>query len=228
MIYDYEITPDNAGLKIGFVDRLKLKKLSYGSPAGGEEAYTTGKIESIKGWEDCDINPPPPNDSETTYQELLQLKGIITASPEEFRARANEQDKPKPSFEYAFADFIAKEEMDNIRPLIDRLGADLTRVGMVHKLKYLRPRPYQVAEVYGMDLEIPVGQTTKTPSYPSNHSFIGKAIALHLSNLYPKHTQKLNEMGDEFGLNRVRMGWHFPSDHIAGQELARKIVPKIK
>ena len=79
-----------------------------------------------------------------------------------------------------------------------------------------------------MDLEIPEGQTTKTPSYPSNHSFIGKAIALHLSNLYPKHAQTLNEMGDEFGLNRVRMGWHFPSDHEAGQELARQILPKIK
>ena len=227
MIYDYQINADNARLTTRFGDRLKLKNLSYGSPAGGEEEYTTGDI-SINGWEDCTINPPPQNDSDTTYQELLQLKAIITASPEEFRARSREQDKPKPSFEYAFADFIAKEEMDNIRPLIGRLGDDLTRIGMYHKLKYQRPRPFQVAQVYGMDLEIPEGQTTKTPSYPSNHSFIGKAIALHLSNLYPQHTQTLNEMGDEFGLNRVRMGWHFPSDHEAGQELAKKILPKIQ
>tara|TARA_B100000131_G_scaffold321581_1_gene372690 strand:- start:1247 stop:1930 length:684 start_codon:yes stop_codon:yes gene_type:complete len=227
MIYDYKITPENAMLKLSFSDRLRLKELSYGSPSGGEEAYTTGKV-SIKGWEECELRPPPPNDSDTTYQELLQLKAIMTASPENFVSRAREQDKKEPSFEFAFVDYIRDEENDDIYGLVDRLGDELTRIGMHHKLYYQRPRPYQVADVYGMDLEIPIGQTTKTPSYPSNHSFIGKCIALHLAKLYPTHSDKLNEMGDEFGLNRVRMGWHFPTDHHAGQELAYKISPLIK
>ena len=228
MIYDYKTTAKNASLKLSFSKMLELKNLTYGSPKGGEELYSTGTIKLIKGWEDETINPPPPNESETTYQELLQLKAIITAHPTDFTQRAVEQDKRSPSFEYAFVDFIRNEENDDITKLIDQLGDDLTRVGMVQKLKYQRPRPYQVAEVYGMDLEIPVGKTTQTPSYPSNHSFIGKAIAMHLSKLYPQHTEILNEMGDEFGMNRVRMGWHFPSDHLAGQCLARDIVPLIK
>jgi len=203
-----------------FSDRLRLKQMSYGSPAGGEEDYASGKI-SIKGWEDCEVRPPPPNDSDVTYQELLQIKAIITAFEE--HAVAHEQDKPKPSFEFAFVDYIRDQENDDIYDLVNRLGEDLTRIGMHHKLKYQRPRPYQVAEVYGMDLQIPIGKTTMSPSYPSNHSFIGKCIALHLADKYPMHSDKLNEMGDEFGLNRVRMGWHFPSDHHAGQELAYKI-----
>ena len=222
MIFDYAITPGNSELKLSFSDRLRLKQLSYGEPAGGEEAYTTGRV-SIKGWEDCELRPPPPNDSDTTYHELLQIKAIITASPQKFDARAYEQDKRSPSFEFAFVDYIRDETRDDIYGLVDRLGDDLTRIGMHHKLKYQRPRPYQVADVYGMDLEIPIGKTTQTPSYPSNHSFIGKCIALHLAKLYPTHADKLNEMGDEFGLNRVRIGWHFPSDHHAGQELAYKV-----
>lgn len=222
MIFDYEITPGNAELKLSFSDRLRLKDLSYGMPEGSEKEYAKGSI-SIKGWEDCEISPPPPNDSDTTYQELLQLKAIMTASPEKFDARAHEQDKPKPSFEFAFVDYILKNAEEDIYDLVDRLGDDLTRIGMHHKLKYQRPRPYQVAEVYGMDLEIPIGKTTMSPSYPSNHSFIGKCIALILSDKYPDHSQQLNAMGDEFGLNRVRMGWHFPSDHHAGQDLAYRI-----
>lgn len=222
MIFDYAITPGNSELKLSFSDRLRLKQMSYGSPKGGEEAYATGKI-SIKGWKECELRPPPPNDSDVTYQELLQIKAIITASPKKFDAVAHEQDKPKPSFEFAFVDYIRDQENDDIYDLVDRLGEDLTRIGMHHKLRYQRPRPYQVADVYGMDLEIPIGKTTQTPSYPSNHSFIGKCIALHLAKLYPTHADKLNEMGDEFGLNRVRMGWHFPSDHHAGQELAYKV-----
>lgn len=211
-------------MKLSYSDRLRLKEMSYGSPKGGEEAYATGKIKHIDScWEDIDIAPPFPNDSDSTYQELLSLKAIMDASPSEFEARAREQDKRDPSFEFAFVDYIRKEENTDIYGMVDKLGDDLTRVGMSYKLKYQRPRPYQIAEVYGMELGIPLGQTTETPSYPSNHSFIGKAIALHLSKLFPDHSIKLNEMGDEFGLNRVRMGWHFPSDHEAGQDLAHKI-----
>tara|TARA_B100000287_G_scaffold169153_1_gene159596 strand:+ start:588 stop:1223 length:636 start_codon:yes stop_codon:yes gene_type:complete len=207
-------------MTLSFSDRLRLKQMSYGSPAGGEETYTSGKI-SVKNWDECELRPPPPNDSDVTYQELLQINAIMIANKE--HAVAHEQDKPKPSFEFAFVDYIRDQENDDIYDLVNRLGEDLTRIGMHHKLKYQRPRPYQVAEVYGMDLQIPIGKTTQTPSYPSNHSFIGKCIALHLADKYPMHSDKLNEMGDEFGLNRVRMGWHFPSDHHAGQELAYKI-----
>lgn len=208
-------------MKLTFSDRLRLQQMSYGSPHGGEESYATGKIKIIKGWQDCEVNPPPPNDSDVTYQELLQLEAIMNVT-DKFVARAKEQDRPKPSFEFAFVDYMREQNVD-VYDLVDQLGEDLTRIGMVHKLRYQRPRPYQVAEVYGLDLNIPPGKTTQTPSYPSNHSFIGKAIALILAERYPDHSDKLNEMGDEFGLNRVRMGWHFPSDHHAGQQLAYKI-----
>ena len=208
-------------MKLAFSDRLRLQQMSYGSPEGSEESYAAGRIKIIKGWQECGVNPPPPNDSDVTYQELLQLKAIINVT-DKFVARANEQDKPKPSFEFAFVDYMREQNVD-VYDFVDQLGDDLTRIGMVHKLRYQRPRPYQIAEVYGLDLNIPLGKTTMSPSYPSNHSFIGKAIALILAERYPDHNDKLNEMGDEFGLNRVRMGWHFPSDHHAGQQLAYKI-----
>ena len=54
MIFDYEITPGNAELKLSFSDRLRLKDLSYGMPEGSEKEYAEGSI-SIKGWKDLSL-----------------------------------------------------------------------------------------------------------------------------------------------------------------------------
>ena len=67
----------------------------------------------------------------------------------------------------------------------------------------------------------------KTPAYPSGHSLQSRLVAEHFIKKYPEHKDGLIKAADQCGKGRVFAGWHFPSDHEAGVELAKQIYPKL-
>lgn len=88
-------------------------------------------------------------------------------------------------------------------------------------LKYLvfnRTRP-------DVPRELKLGtDSTRTPSFPSGHSFQAFLIAKKFSEKYPNLSTQLFEIADLIGQSRIAAGWHYPSDHDA----SRKIVMYIK
>jgi len=87
------------------------------------------------------------------------------------------------------------------------------------KNKFNRIRPY---EAYP-ELDVLGSKTNKTRSYPSGHSTQAMIVALYVAQKFPEHKDGLMEAAKEVGMGRVKAGFHFLSDHIAGQMLGTKM-----
>ena len=53
---------------------------------------------------------------------------------------------------------------------------------------YNRPRPYQVAEKLGLELNKFETDTSKTPAYPSGHATQATLVGEYYSKMYPQHS----------------------------------------
>ena len=93
--------------------------------------------------------------------------------------------------------------------------------GIILLLKYIinRPRPAQ-RNTYVEQHKIP-SSTVHTPAFPSGHSTQAFVVARHYSRIYPHLESRLHGLADAIGTSRVRAGHHYPSDHVAGEYLAR-------
>ena len=97
-----------------------------------------------------------------------------------------------------------------------------------HKNLFNRPRPYQVAPYFGVDLSVLDSKTNKTPSYPSGHTTQARLIAEIYGEKYPSHKDNLIRAAEECGFGRVIAGFHFLSDHKMGIGLARRLFRRLK
>ena len=87
------------------------------------------------------------------------------------------------------------------------------------KNKFNRKRPFEIDG----NLDVLGSKTNKTRSYPSGHSTQAMIIALYVAQKFPKHRDGLMEAAKEVGMGRVKAGFHFLSDHVAGQMLGTKM-----
>ena len=87
------------------------------------------------------------------------------------------------------------------------------------KNKFNRKRPFEIDG----NLDVLGSTTNKTRSYPSGHSTQAMIIALYVAQKFPKHRDGLMEAAKEVGMGRVKAGFHFLSDHVAGQMLGTKM-----
>ena len=119
-------------------------------------------------------------------------------------------------------------ELPYIEEELDSLLDQSAKFVMELKYKYNRPRPYQIAEFYGIDLNGLELDTMKTPSYPSGHSVQSRLVAEYYIRKYPQHKKGLIAAAEECGQGRVKAGWHFPSDHKVGVMIAVEIAPMVE
>jgi len=87
------------------------------------------------------------------------------------------------------------------------------------KEKFNRIRP---VEAYP-DLDVLGSTTNKTRAYPSGHSTQSMIIALYVAEKFPEHRDGIMEAAKEVGIGRVKAGFHFLSDHTAGEMLGTKM-----
>ena len=94
---------------------------------------------------------------------------------------------------------------------------------MKEKYKYNRPRPYQLAEFYNIDLNGFDLDSMKTPSYPSGHATQGYLLSKFYSNRHPDYRKEFMRLGEDIAESRIVAKAHFPSDKKAGIDLAEKL-----
>ena len=87
------------------------------------------------------------------------------------------------------------------------------------KNKFNRKRPFEIDG----NLDVLGSTTNKTRSYPSGHSTQAMIVALYVAQKFPEHKDGLMEAAKEVGIGRVKAGFHFLSDHVAGQMLGTKM-----
>lgn len=89
-------------------------------------------------------------------------------------------------------------------------------VTLAHKAVLGRARPFARAGPYAL-----TGPSVddSRQSLPSGHSSAATAVFGALARTYPRHAPALEAAGILVGLSRVYLGWHWPSDVLAGRGL---------
>ena len=173
-------------------------------------------------WDENLIVPkklPPENDSNVTLKELKQLAKI--KPNEEF---VNYGDNIKE----AFRPLIENNKLNVSDELLSRIIKESGKFIMSLKYHYNRPRPYQIAEFYQMDLNGTTLDSMKTPSYPSGHAVQGYLIGEYLAKINPSNAHEYKQVGEDIAHSRIVAKAHYPSDKIYGKEIAKFLVNSMK
>jgi acid phosphatase (class A) len=96
-------------------------------------------------------------------------------------------------------------------------------VAVYFKLQFKRARPQQVCPAL-----VPLINSPWHASFPSAHSLESHMIALALSEVRPSTKGVLTALADRIGRNREVAGVHYPSDTLAGKEIAYQAFDRLK
>jgi len=192
--------------------KLHLNCLKYGTPTAShkERMDTHTDRFSDEVFEHATMGGPPPNDSELVRKELYHLRELAGHRDIDLFER----------YDHEFSDDIIEYAEDNnleydaeeFQELIEQSSDLVLRI----KYHFNRPRPSQLAAVYGMELNQMRTKSGHTPSYPSGHSAQSRFLAQVLAEDNPDHAEALMDMAEEIGRSRVEGGVHYPSDHEFG------------
>jgi len=170
------------------------------------------------------IGPFPKHMGKAHKKEIEFVKQFKNLrNNEDFLNNINNQDDDLLDTFYRYLRDKDIELTESQREDLDAINRDTNTLLFKFKLFYNRPRPHQVSD----DITEIENVGGKTPSYPAGHSTSGYVIGEWLASQFPEHATELRNIGLEVGLNRILVGLHFPSDHIAGRELGEQIVDAI-
>jgi len=199
---------------------IKLKELL----SVNEMTYNDGPTEKhqskidypITLFEDFEISlmPYPENSSKQTIDELKELS--LIEGDEDF---VKEHDDVDGIFQKKHKELGLEFNRNEAKDLLRQSSKYI----MKEKYKYNRPRPYQLAEFYNIDLNGFDLDSMKTPSYPSGHATQGYLLGKFYSDRYPDYRKEFMRLGEDVAESRIVAKAHFPSDKKAGIDLAEKL-----
>ena len=195
-------------------DLLELNEMTYND--GASEKHQDKIDRPITLFEDISIplQPFPENTSKKTLEEVKYLSEI-----EEDVDYVRENDKVKESFGKLHEELELEYNEDEAGKYLK----ESSKYIMELKYKFQRPRPHQIADFYGIDLNGVDLDSMKTPSYPSGHATQGYLLGMIYSERYPEYRKEFMKLGDDIAESRIVGKAHFPSDKKAGIELAEKL-----
>ena len=109
---------------------------------------------------------------------------------------------------------IVGEDIKDWQQLIEDMNIMIIKL----KMKYKRPRPYEVTDKIDS-----VTGTDDSPSFPSGHATESHAMAKILGNKYPDKQGELEDYANKVALHRMQIGSHYPSDIEAGKKAGQLI-----
>ncbi|MFZ4541689.1 MAG: phosphatase PAP2 family protein [Rickettsiales bacterium] len=172
------------------------------------------------------VLPAPPTAG--SKQEKREINGIIArqkAMGPEDEARILEQDHIRPEMILLPVVGIqyTRESYPHLYALMAHAASDAWRIGDNTQDFWNRTRPWLVDS----RVKLYAKKITR-PSYPSGHTTTNHVWAHLLSELFPVYRVALFERAYDIGMTRSLGGVHYPSDVVAGRQLAGKIYEKMK
>ena len=199
---------------------LKLKDLLYIN----EMTYNNGPSSKHQSRMDYPITlfkdfvmeetPFPENGSKKTLKELHYLESQVVDNK-----FVEEHDDVTKVFKKLFKELELEFNKEESNDLLKQSAKYLMEL----KYKYNRPRPYQLAEFYHMDVSDFNMESMKTPSYPSGHATQGYLLGKIYSQRYPKYKKEFMDLGEDVSESRIIAKAHYPSDKEFGRRLAEKL-----
>ena len=203
-------------------DLLTFNKMVYSSDITERHQKKMNSAEILISEVSIPHRPFPENSSRKTRNELQWLlnynNGVID------RNVSKEGDDVKKVFKKYCEDNNLKYNEDYYNKILK----ESQRIILKLKYHYNRPRPYQIAEFYGIpDFKIHNLDSAKTPSYPSGHTTQAHLIAELLGKEYTGHYVNLKKLADYISESRLMARAHYPSDCRFGKEVAMYIVARV-
>jgi len=166
------------------------------------------------------LRDPFTNSSYATGKDLLMVQTAMYISTEYIASSVRKHDSD-PSYAVKFyMDLFGLEyDLKYMQKIIDESAILISE----QKNKFNRPRPRQLAPYFGLDLGTHKSKTANTPSYPSGHATQAYLMAYLYGEKYPDHKKNLIKAADECGAGRIAVGLHYPSDHKAAIQFARRL-----
>tara|TARA_B110000858_G_scaffold79683_1_gene92287 strand:- start:1216 stop:1767 length:552 start_codon:yes stop_codon:yes gene_type:complete len=156
--------------------------------------------------------PPPKDNSLKTMSEIKDINKIPVN-----KSFIKKRDDIKKSF----INLAIEKNIDIDKKEIDNLINSSANVILKLKKHYNRPRPKELAKVFGIKINNVELESMKTPSYPSGHSAQGFLIGNFLSN---KHKEKdFKKIGEEISESRNMAKAHYKSDSDMGKKLGQSM-----
>ena len=156
--------------------------------------------------------PKPDNDSPNTMRELKYLSKLETDKDEVKRGDDIKEN------------FIPLIDANNIplsKEYVNKVIKESGKFIMKLKYHYNRPRPYQVAEVYELNLNGTELDSMKTPSYPSGHAVQAYLLGELFSFADPRGSYQYRELAERVAHSRIIAKGHYPSDKSYGKKVAK-------
>lgn len=202
---------------------MKTKKVSkkiYGNPTS-DHLKTMESDSPMIGIDASNIRirVPPEIKSREEKSEVRSLLKSLESSEnnQEFIKLADED------IVNLFMSFCQENGLYFDKEYYKNLSSQLRKLILKLKYRFNRPRPRQTYD----SINIKDYKSSKTPSYPSGHAIQSHTIANMLSKSYPNFDKSLKILADRISFARVQQGVHYPSDIIAGEEVANIIDPYI-
>jgi hypothetical protein len=159
-------------------------------------------------------SPFPENASKETLDELKYLENKTI--DKNFVEKHDDVTK-------VFKKLFKELELEFNKEEADELLRQSAKYLMELKYKYNRPRPYQIAEFYHMDVTNFNMDSMKTPSYPSGHATQGYLLGKIYSKRHTEYTKEFTDLGEAVAESRIVGKAHFPSDKEFGKKLAERL-----
>jgi hypothetical protein len=163
----------------------------------------------------------PPRTDDVDLKELHALQDQRT--PEGI-ARARYWDKHglEDAWQKYLDEYKAKatpQQAREAQALFDDTLMQVNQATTITKSGSLRTRPYLVDST----LQLAVDKPGNNPSYPSGHTSAAIGAALVLAHLMPDRKAEFMNLATEASFARVYAGVHFPTDVMAGAQLASTV-----
>jgi membrane-associated phospholipid phosphatase len=202
-----------------FLFMLALANVSA-QPAPNPASWPTWVIPNAASYQ---VPPPPP--ASATQDEADDLKIIANLRGDAAVESVRFWDAGAPSYHWIQ---IAQQEVathnlggpaaTRAMSLVAVAMNDATAAAWAAKYVHQRPRPAQFDPTI-----VPMIETPRSPSYPSEHAVAAAAAAAVLGYLFPDRKSDIDAMASNAGFSRLFAGTEFPSDVTAGTLLGGMI-----
>ena len=156
--------------------------------------------------------PKPDNDSPATMRELKYLSSL----------KINKDEVKKgDDIRENFLPLIDENDIPLSKIYMDRMIKESGKFIMKLKYHYNRPRPYQVAEVYGFSLKGSDLDSFDSPSYPSGHAVQAYLVGELFSYADPRGSHQYHTIAERIAHSRIIAKGHYPSDKSYGKKVAK-------
>ena len=171
------------------------------------------------------LSYPPANTENKTIKELEYLSRLTSNRSEQNIIDIYKIDE---DVDDLFRQLLKKSNIEYPIEYIKSFYDIVRPVLMNTKSFWNRPRPSQLAKLYGITLDIIKTDTIHSAAYPSGHTVYSSLVANIIKDLYPQiNISQLNKIVDNTGKARMMQGVHYPSDNKASVIFSKFVFDKL-